>query len=345
MAIQFTHEVITLMVICAALVCGITTAQDTPEFDGQGVLTVFHAGSLTKPFEDLKAAYEEHYPGTEVRLVAGGSTELVKEIVDLDKQADVLGSADYALIPNLMYPDDANWYTTFAYNQMVLCYTDVSRYADEMKADNSKWYEILARDDVKWGFSDPNLDPAGYRTPMVIQLAESYYGNDQIFESTIGVNSNISSSFDGTTWMIEAQDPQPTGTLTLRPKSVDLVTILQSGGLDYAWGYLSVAEQNDLNYIILPAEIDLSSIDYADLYQTVSITVIGATQTGSPIVYGATIPLNAENPQAGINFIKLLIGETGEEILRAQGQPPLIPAVGYGAVPEDLSGLMALHEN
>jgi len=335
---------IAFVVIGVVFISGFATAEETPASDESGVLKVFHAGSLTKPFEELKIAFEEKYPGMEVQLVAGGSSKMVKEITDLDKQADVLASADYFLIPNLMYPDYADWFTTFAYNQMVLCYTDESLYADEIKADNDSWYFILARDDVKWAFSDPNLDPCGYRAPIVIQLAESYYGDDQIFENTIAKNSNISTTYDGMVWTIEAQDPQPSGTLTIRPKSVDLVTMLQSGGLDYAWEYRSVADQNDLNYVILPPEIDLSSLDYADLYKTVQINVIGATNVGSPIVYGATVPLNAEDPKAGLDFIALLIGETGQTILTAQGQPPIIPAGGYDKVPTDILDSVALHE-
>ena len=88
-----------------------------------------------------------------------------------------------------MIPDAADWYVTFAKNQMVLCYTNESKYADEITAEN--WYEILGKSDVAWAFSDPNLDPCGYRSPMVIQLAEAHYGDDQIFERVVMANSNI----------------------------------------------------------------------------------------------------------------------------------------------------------
>jgi tetratricopeptide (TPR) repeat protein len=35
--------------------------------------------------------------------------------------------------------------------------------------------EILQKPDVVWGHSSPDLDPCGYRTLMVLQLAEKYY--------------------------------------------------------------------------------------------------------------------------------------------------------------------------
>jgi len=180
---------------------------------------------------------------------------------------------------------------------MTLAYTDNSRYADEITADN--WYEILRRNDVKWGFSDPNLDPCGYRSPMVIQLAEFEYGDDMIFEDLIEANSDITVSDDAGIFTIDANmtDLNPnTERLMIREKSVDLVTFVQEGGLDYAFEYSSVAKQHGLKYLELPVTIDLSSADSAALYKTVKIEKTTTTSTGKPIVYGLTIPNNAPNP-------------------------------------------------
>jgi molybdate/tungstate transport system substrate-binding protein len=304
-------------------------------------LTVFHAGSLTAPFEEVEAAFEAKYPNVDVQLMPGGSTKIVKDITELGKSADVLASADYTLIPSLMVPDYADYYLTFAKNGMVLCYTDSSLYADEITADN--WYQILAKDDIKWAFSDPNQDPCGYRTPMVLQLAEAYYGDDQIFENTIGANSNITATLDGDVWTIHATEPEPAGTLSIRPKSVELVQMLEAGGIDYAWEYQSVAVQNNLNFLVLPEAIDLSSVDYADDYAKVQIDTAGGMMKGIPIVYGVTVPTNAEQPAMGTEFIKMLIGDVGQGIMDAQGQPPIVPAGGYGAVPEELKPLVTLH--
>jgi molybdate/tungstate transport system substrate-binding protein len=303
-------------------------------------LKVFHAGSLTSPFEKLEAEFETAYPNVDVQLYPAGSTQLVKEIVELDKTADVLASADYALIPSLMVPDDADWYVTFAKNAMVLAYTDQSLYADEINADN--WYEILARDDVKWAFSDPNLDPCGYRTPMVIQLAELHYGDDQIFERTVMANSNITVTEENGIYLINSNVPEPTGSLSIRPKSVELVQMVQAGGIDYAWEYRSVAVQNDLKFVELPEAIDLSSVDYADTYAKVKEDCGGGIKTASPVVYGATVPTIAENPEMGLAFVEMLISETGQEIMDADGQPPIVPAGGYLDIPAEISGLVTM---
>lgn len=347
---------ITLMflvaVLCAAVVfCGCTdeapssdTGADTPvatEVPAETItLKVFHAGSLTKPFELMEAEFEDAYPNVDVQLMPGGSTKVVKDITELDKHADVLASADYSLIPGLMVPDDAGWYLTFAKNQMVLTYSDKSKYADEINADN--WYEILAREDVKWAFSDPNVDPCGYRSPMVIQLAELYYGDDQIFENTICCDSEITITEDNGTYTIDSNNPNPTGSLSIRPKSVELVQMIQVGGLDYAWEYRSVAVQNDLNFVELPEAIDLSSLEYAETYASVQEDCGGGIKIGKPIVYGVTVPMNADNPEIGMEFVKMLVGETGQGIMEEMGQPPIVPAEGYLDVPGEFGSLVSL---
>ncbi|MHC1626512.1 MAG: tungstate ABC transporter substrate-binding protein WtpA [Methanoculleaceae archaeon] len=342
-----------LLIVAVILSCGCTGTTDsqtalsspTETAAGEIRLKVFHAGSLTGPFEKVKAAFEDGHPGVTVHLEPAGSVSCVRKITENGKRADVLATADYALIPAMMMPDHASWYLTFAENRMVLAYTSDSKYADEIDAGN--WYEILCRDGVRWGFSDPNSDPCGYRSPMVIQLAEDYYGDDQIFERLVETHSGITATEEDGVYTIHAADPQPDGTqLTIRPKSVELVQMLQSGGLDYAWEYRSVAVQNGLEFIELPEEIDLSSVEYADNYATVQIeTRKGDTTTlhrGSPIVYGVTVPEIAEHPDLGLEFVEMLIGPTGQEILTAEGQPPITPPGGYGSVPDALRSLVEM---
>jgi len=305
---------------------------------------VFLAGSLAGPFEKLKAKFEEKYPNTEVQLEPAGSVDVIKKVTDTKKPADVVASADYALIPQYMVPNDADWYLTFAKNSMVLTYTDKSRYAAEINADN--WYKILAKDDVRWAFSDPNSDPCGYRTPMVIKLAESKYGDNTIFTTLVEDHSKITATKNGNVWILDATNPSPDSkSLTIRPKSVELVQMVQAGGIDYAWEYHSVAVQNNLKFVELPEEIDLSAVKYADTYKTVQTKAIKGNGTtsyvGSPIVYGVTVPKISEHPDMGLAFVQMLIGPDGQAILTADGQPPIVPAGGFGNVPASLASLVS----
>lgn len=355
------YALIALLVAAVVLICGCTgttNTDSTPGSDSQTPtpaptappaeeiqVTVFHAGSLTGPFEKVKAAFEAEHPGVTVVLERGGSVDIIKRITGNGDSADVLASADYALIPEMMVPEHADWYLTFAKNRMVLTYTNESRYADEITAEN--WYDVLARDGVRWGFSDPNSDPCGYRTPMVIQLAEGYYKNDQIFEDLVGAHSNITITEENGTSTVHATDSgSDDTTLFIRPKADDLVRMVKSGDLDYAWEYRSVAVQNDLLFIELPEEFDLSSVEFAENYATVQTEAKKGDGTtlcaGSPIVYGVTVPKNAEHPDLGLAFVEMLVGAAGQEILTADGQPPIAPAGGYGNVPAGLEPLVAV---
>ena len=278
-------------------------------------LKIFHAGSLTVPFEEIEARFEEDFPNVDVQLEPAGSIQCVQKVTELGEIADVVASADYSLIPNMMIPDYAEWYIVFAKNEMTVAFADTSNYADEITADN--WYEILSREDVKWGFSNPNLDPCGYRTPMVIQLAELHYGSDTIFETLVEDNTDITVSAEGDTFIIDSnmEDLNPnTDKISIRDKSVELVSMVQSGGLDYAFEYSSVAKQHDLDYLDLPSQIDLSEIQYTDTYNRVKVEKTSGTSTGKPIVYGITIPSNAEHPDIAADFIMYLISEQGQQI-------------------------------
>jgi molybdate/tungstate transport system substrate-binding protein len=306
------------------------------------ILKIFCAGSLTLPFEDIKTQFETDHTNVEVQLEPGGSVTRVQKITELGEECDVLASADYTLIPSMMMTSDSNytdWYIIFAVNRMTIAYTDNSRYADEINSTN--WYQILRKPDVKWGFSDPNLDPCGYRSPMVIQLAEFEYGDNMIFEDLIEADSNITVSEADGTYTIDANmtDLNPnTERLMIREKSVDLVTFVQEGGLDYAFEYSSVAKQHGLKFLELPESIDLSSEDYEDLYKTVKIKKTTTTSTGKPIVYGLTIPKNAPNPTLAAEFIKYIINESGQATLSNSGQPAVVPATtnNIDKIPESL---------
>jgi molybdate/tungstate transport system substrate-binding protein len=306
------------------------------------VLKVFCAGSLTLPLEDVKAEFEAEYPNVEVQIEPGGSVTRVQKITELGEECDVLASADYTLIPSMMMTPESNyteWYIIFAVNKMTLAYTNNSRYADEINSTN--WFQILRRNDVKWGFSDPNMDPCGYRSPMVVQLAELEYGDDMIFEDLIEANSDITVSEAGGIYTIDANmtDLNPnTERLMIREKSVDLVTFVQEGGLDYAFEYSSVAKQHGLEFLELPESIDLSSEGYKDTYAKVKVKKTTTVSSGKPIVYGLTIPNNSPNPTLAAEFIRFIINEVGQAIFLDNAQPPVTPALANDIekVPEKL---------
>ncbi len=274
-----------------------------------GKLIMFHAGSLTVPFAEMEKAFEAKYPQVDLLREAGGSTKMARLISEVGKPADIMASADYKVIDNNLIPDFADWNIRFATNQLVLCYTDQSRYADTITPEN--WHEILRKKNVVWGHSDPNLDPCGYRSIMVLQLAEKFYGIDGLYQQLI--------------------DNRPEK--NIRPKSVELVNLLKTGNMDYAWEYLSVAVQHSLKYIKLNDHINLGNYKYDEFYKQAEVKVTGKkpgtwkVKKGQSCTYGITMIKDSKNPEAAEAFLSYLLSpEGGMKILEDMGQPPFIPA-------------------
>ncbi|MCK9230419.1 MAG: tungstate ABC transporter substrate-binding protein WtpA [Syntrophales bacterium] len=274
----------------------------------KGTVIMFHAGSLSIPFEAMEKAFKERYPKIEILREAAGSQACARKVIDLKKPCDIIASADYVVIDKLLIPSHADWNIRFASNQLVLCYTDKSRHADRVNEQN--WYEILQEKDVVWGHSDPNLDPCGYRSLMALQLAEKHYGIPGFYEAVI------------------ANRPQE----NIRPKSVELVSLLQTGNMDYAWEYRSVAVQHGLRYITLPVEINLSDYAFDDFYSQAVVSVTGETPgsfmdiRGQSCTYGLTLIKDAQNEEAAIAFLDYILDpEGGLKVLDEMGQPPFIP--------------------
>ena len=97
-------------------------------------------------------------------------------------------------------------------------------------------------------------------------------------------------------------------------------------------GALKEAGIHNLNFVELPAEINLSDEKFKDFYATAKVEISGEepgqkiTQTGAPIVYGVTIPSNFTNQELAIAWVDFLLSDKGMAIMEANGQPPIIPA-------------------
>ncbi|KAF1078572.1 Molybdate/tungstate-binding protein WtpA [Methanogenium sp. MK-MG] len=287
------------------------------------VINVVPAGSLLGPMETMEAEYEALHPDIDIRSEGHGSIQCIRQVTDLHRDFDVVIVADESLIPDMMYipREDNNGtyavsYTPLARNEMVITYTDLSRYHDEITEEN--WMEILCRPDVRTGISNPMLDAAGYRGMMVLLLAENYYGTEGLFDTIVIRNLAQQPVVvrNGTAAEVILPEMMKTSGpgLVIRDGSVHLLSLLEAGGIDYAFEYRSVAEEHGLHYLSLPPEIDLSSPAYAGLYDDVSVSLgfqrfssIGSERTGRPIVYGITVPTTATHPEEAEGFAEFVI--------------------------------------
>nr|NQU91891.1 substrate-binding domain-containing protein [Bacteroidota bacterium] len=253
-------------------------ACSTPGDSTKHELVIFHAGSLSVPVKQMVETYQKINPDISIRTEAAGSVACARKITDLKKPCDVMLSADYAVIDKFLIPEYATWNIKFARNEMVLAYGKQSKYGSTINAGN--WTGILMKGDVYYGRSNPDSDPCGYRTVIVIKLCEKICGIDRL--------SNI---------LLEKDQR------FIRPKEVDLIALIQSNAIDYLFIYKSVAIQHGLQYLMLPDSINLANPSLTDWYATVSVEILGKkpgeklVQTGGPMIYGLTIPTNAPNPE------------------------------------------------
>jgi molybdate/tungstate transport system substrate-binding protein len=317
-------------VLLAATCCGLAIAagcSSSPASSGapggsglHGTLIVFGAGTLANPFGQEIAAFKRAHPGVTVRSQFGASGIMTKDITQLHQPADVLGVADYSLIPKLMSGGAkpyATWYLGFVSNQITFAYTSHSKGAAQLTASN--WYKVLAEPGVRIGRSNPSADPSGYQTLQMLQLAQSYY-HDPRLSATVLKNSPDSS---------------------VATTETSLLGALQSGQIDYLAIYRSDALQNHLKYIQLPAAVNLSDAALAATYQKVTVhTALGAL-TGKPIIYGLTIPSTAPDPAIARQFISFVLSPPGQAIMRGSGFTVISPALAanHSAVPAGLRSM------
>ncbi len=339
-------------------------------------LTIYHAGSLAVPFSQLKAEFEGSHPNVVVLCESGGSAKLINKAITVaeagETPPDIITSADYALIPSRLYEYGyADWYIAFARNKMVLCYRDGAPGSDAIVNDTRTWYDVLRNEDVKYGHSNPDDDPCGYRTPMVIQLAQKYY-YDNATEFGLTPDPNADGLYDALIPVPVSGDEHDRGRIggfnnTARPggseevvrsKSVDLIAAIQSGDLDYAFEYRSVAVQHGLNFIEFDDAINLcqqgmignTNITYDDFYKGASVEIMNEpgpppvymTKSGKAIVYGITVLKNAKNKDLATEFIALLLSEEGQNVMETNGQPFIQPQLCDHPenLPEELKGVL-----
>ncbi len=304
-----------LAVFCIFIVSCSKIAED------KNRIVIFHAGSLSVPLDELKKTFQEKNPGTDIVLEAAGSRKCARKISDLKRNCDIMLSADYSVINELLIPKYASWCIKFVSNQMAIVYNEQSKYAKEINSEN--WYKILMRKDVICGISNPNDDPCGYRSVLTMKLAQIYYKYPDL-------ESKIRDKKNG---------------LIMRPKETDLLSLLESNNIDYIFLYRSVAEQHHLKYITLPDQINLSDPKYSSFYKKADIKISGnkpgtfITKKGAPMLYGVTIPNNAPNPQLALKFVEFLLNKNeGQKIMKKNGQQSVVPSYSktYSNIPAAL---------
>lgn len=274
-------------------------------------ITVFHAGSLSVPFREMAAEFERLHPDVKVRLEGAGSLTCIRKITELGKPCDVLAVADYTLIDQLMIPEHSSHNIMFAGNEMAIGYLPGSKWEGRLTLAN--WPRIMMAEDVRFGRSDPDHDPSGYRTEIMIGLAEKKLNIPGLKKKLLEKDRKY-----------------------IRPKGTELLPLLETGAIDFIFHYRSVIRQHKLGILLLPDSLNLSDPKLTGWYGSVCVDVRGTaadsliTKCGDAMIYGICLPRNGKNPGGAGDFIEFVL-TAGKEILERNGQPVLVPAASPGS--------------
>ena len=319
MRTRFAGVFLVFIAILGSIFLPSCDSRENGDIARERTLIVFNAGSLSVPLKKISEDFMDENPGITVQLESAGSRSCARKISDLGRECDVMASADYSVIDNLLIPEHASWNIKFASNEMAIVFTNRSKRHDEI--DDGNWKEILLDPDVAFGRSDPNADPCGYRAVLTMKLAEKYY------------------SMEGLAARLLKKDRR-----FIRPKETDLLALLETGTIDYIFLYRSVAQQHGLPFLILPDGINLKNPDMVPLYASASVEISGKkpgekiVKRGAPMVYGITIPSNSPSKDLAVRFVDFILdSDKGMKILEDAGQPSIVPASSetYGEFPEE----------
>jgi molybdate/tungstate transport system substrate-binding protein len=218
--------------------------------DGEQTPSALVAGSL------LSLATQ--VPGATVE--AHGSVAARQLLRDDLRDPDAVALADPRLFKGV-----AEKATAFATNALVVAYNPDAEQAGAVRED---WMGAVQRSAVGVGRTDPAVDPLGYRTVMLLRLADG--------EGLLDADRTLDNA-------------------RILPET-DLGNVLERGGLDAAFVYRNMAVERDLPYVSLPDRIDFSSPAAADSYARASYDLDGRTIHGKPIRYAATALTDAGQP-------------------------------------------------
>jgi molybdate/tungstate transport system substrate-binding protein len=300
-------------VAVVAVAAAIASAQSvpiasTPTNDSlAGPLIISAPTSMRNTMDKLSQAFTARHPTIvpEVRLL--GSIAGARDVADSTRVPDVFISADDTLIDALLIPTYATWSAGFARSELVLAYTPRSKYAEEINTRN--WVDILSRPEVHGARGDPHQDPAAYRTAMFFQLAAHFYLRPKltgVLEQTMRVTD-------------------------FGTEDRELETKFTSGAIDYMPIYRTAAVERELDWVELPAPINLGDTAFASSYGAVeyriSPNIPGAPDTvtirGAPILYGLTVPRAAPHPAAAALFAHFLLSPVARDIMLNAGFHPV----------------------
>ncbi|MFB6070712.1 MAG: extracellular solute-binding protein [Halanaeroarchaeum sp.] len=272
-------------VLAGGAVLGASALAGCVGVSGRTFVSVLSAGSLAVVFNEVVGPAFEEATEYGYRGEFHGSNVVMRMVESGQHRPDVVVSADAGLLRSALEtgPDArTDWDVVFASNEVGITYNPDTAVGERLAGDDP-WYEVLRSADAEIARSDPDLDPLGYRTVMLFELAERYYDEPGLAEDLVA-------------------------NLRMDPSEAHLLAAVETGDRAAAVAYENMAVDHDLPFVSLPDAINFSSPAYADTYATATYELPdGTVVRGEPVLYNATVLEGASNPAAGRAFVRFLL--------------------------------------
>jgi molybdate/tungstate transport system substrate-binding protein len=312
-------------------------------------LNVCHAGSVGAALAEVEKSFRAQHPDVLIADVSGGSVALARKLATGVQACDVYASADYLDIDLMLKPAGiADYALVFAQGRMVLAYLATDPNAQGVAAAGDfhppasipdaapDWYQRLLAPGIRIGGAHPFLDPGGYRSHMILELAQKHYGVANLYNELL-------EHYEVTP---AAAGPDAAATPMLGREF--------SFQFSYEHSAAAAARRNPAyRYVHLPDRIDLSASANAAFYGQASVTMPGlgiagtapsVTIPASRAAWGVTITKKGTNQESALAFVRMLLGPSGTAALNANGPSPVTPALvrpdDYKLIPQPLRALV-----
>jgi molybdate/tungstate transport system substrate-binding protein len=269
------------------------------------VLRVAFAGSMGALMDrDLGPAFAKAH-AADYQGIGQGSYALARLIAGGQLRADVFVGITPGPLRVLQQAGLVRQAVPVASTRMVLVYSPKSRYAADFKAaaaGSKAWYAVLREPGLRFGRTDPAIDPQGANALLTLQLAARYYRQPGLLRQVAGDFRNPRQLFAETS----------------------LMSRLEAGQIDATLGYASAAFAHRLPTVDLPGEIDLAQpAMQASWYAKAGFALAGGKQVeAQPLVFYAAVPANAKQPALGRAFVDFMQSAPGRALLRGHGYGP-----------------------
>jgi ABC-type molybdate transport system substrate-binding protein len=271
-------------------------------------IIIYTDSALAQAVKSISDHYQKLNPDCSIIIEPSPAKIAVRKIIDLGKTPDLLiFYSNYLARAENLIPSVTGCLIQFARDKLVIAYTDSSQGGPDITVKN--WPDYLFSDNIKFGIVKKEMDPLGIYTESMALLAESLF------------NKSRPGFFDK--WQKSFSQSE------VRANPIDLVRQAETGNIDYAIIYSSLARAHRLKTLDLQEELNFSKTTLSWVTAKIGTVKIKgpAQETSIPgeLIWAIACPLNeGPHPRATSKFLSYLASGAMGHIEKAGLMPNIV---------------------